>query len=295
MRTSCTLSILILTIAFSVVGQAIPSISSTAKALSQETRFQDGPNCFNTSLNVLGYSELKAYSHQSELEYYLKYHCQQDSFKMSPLKAETLLTYADDSGNIAHSAVALNSTTIIEKNSLYGSKHPEVYGDPEPGKYLVHAITESVFFKKLLSHQGSGHAYLCQPKQTVLAVTKELQKDEGTGKIYELLSYISRLTEIKDRKSLDKKLNNDLLKKYASLNIQEHLTYISGNQQLDSYKLGLIESAAYQWNLLNCSDAYEKYDDCYAPEVQTSINTLEALYRSIYTYRNYVKSQYQYK
>lgn len=258
---------------------------------------QDGPNCFNTSLYTLGFTQLKAYAHQSEFDYYLKFHCREVSFNINKLTSESLLTYTENNQQPVHAAVALDKKTIIEKNSLYGSKHQEVYGDNAPGKYLIHPISNSIFFQKLITNKddGKGHAYLCQSKEKVQRITQEFLKDEGTGNIYKFLTYLAALTEIKDRKILEQKLNKDLLEKYRSLKIKEHLAYISGNKQLDNYKLGIMESAAYQWNILNCTDAYEKYEECYAPEVQASITTLEDLYRSIFTYRDYVKSQYQYK
>lgn len=62
----------------------------------------------------------------------------------------------------------------------------------------------------------------------------------------------------------------------------------NSNAQINHFKLGLLESAAYQWNLLNCSDAYAKYDDCYAPQNQRSINTLDRLYQQIFDFRTQV-------
>jgi len=284
-------------IASSFSSHAASSVLETAKSLAKETRLQDGANCFNTSLYTLGFTQLKVYTHESEFAYYVKYHCREVGFNFQKLTSDSLLTYTDNSNAPLHAAIALDAKNILEKNSLYGSKNQEVPGDPAPGKYLIHPVADSVFFQKLLTNndEGKGHAYLCQTKDTVQKITKEFLKDEGVKSIHQLLSYIADLTEIKDRKRLEKKLNGDLLKKYRGLNIKEHLAYISGNSQLDNYKLGIMESAAYQWNLLNCTDAYKKYDDCYAPEVQASINTLEDLYRSIFVYRDYVTSQYKYK
>ncbi|MFM6928645.1 MAG: hypothetical protein ACKOX6_09280 [Bdellovibrio sp.] len=281
----------------SLWGHAASSTLSIAKSLAKETRLQDGANCFNTSLYTLGFTKLKAYTHQSEFDYYVKFHCREVGFTFNKLTTDSLLTYIDGNQQPVHAAIALDSTNIIEKNSLYGSKHKEVYGDNSPGKYLIHPIGSSIFFQKLLTNKddGKGHAYLCQPKDIVQKITKEFLKDEGTNNISQFLTYLAGLTEIKDRKRLEKKLNNELLEKYRALKIKEHLAYISGNSQLDNYKLGIMESAAYQWNLLNCTEAYEKYEDCYAPEVQASINTLDDLYRSIFAYRDYVKAQYQYK
>lgn len=281
----------------SLASPAATLALTNAKSLAKEIRLQDGANCFNTSLYTLGFTQLKSYTHQSEFDYYVKFHCREIGFNINKLTSDSLLTYTDSNQQPLHAAVALDTKNIIEKNSLYGSKHKEVYGDRAPGKYLIHPIVSSVFFKKLIVNKddGKGHAYLCQSKKEVQKTTQEFLKDEGTRNIYQFLSYIASLTEIKDRKLLESKLNNDLLEKSRSLKIKEHLTYISGNKQLDTYKLGIMESAAYQWNLLNCTDAYDKYEECYAPEVQASINALEDLYRSIFTYRDYVKSQYQYK
>lgn len=272
-------------------------VLTNAKNLAKETRYQDGANCFNTSLNTLGFTQLKSYTHQSEFDYYVKFHCREVAFNINKLTSDSLLTYTDNNQRPLHAAVALDAKNIIEKNSLYGSKHKEVYGDKAPGKYLVHPIANSIFFKKLIGNQdeGKGHAYLCQSKKQVQKITQSFLKDEGTNNVYQFLSYLAALTEIKDRKTLEAKLNSDLLEKYRSLKIKEHLAYISGDKQLDNYKLGIMESAAYQWNLLNCTEAYDKYEECYAPEVQTSINALEDLYRSVFAYRDFVKSQYQNK
>lgn len=287
---------IILILASSLSSHAASLVLTNANNLAKESRYQDGANCFNTSLYTLGFTQLKSYTHQSEFDYYVKFHCREVAFNINKLTSESLLSYTDNNQQPLHAAIALDSKNIIEKNSLYGSKHKEVYGDNAPGKYLVHPVGSSIFFQKLITNKddGKGHAYLCQSKKQVQKITQEFLKDEGTNNIHQFLSYLAALTEIKDRKTLETKLNNELLEKYRSLKIKEHLAYISGNKQLDNYKLGIMESAAYQWNLLNCTDAYDKYEECYAPEVQASINTLEDLYRSVFSYRDYVKSQYQY-
>ncbi|MGE5085378.1 MAG: hypothetical protein ACM3MG_03700 [Bacillota bacterium] len=280
-------------LAFSPWSHAASSTLATATSLSKETRLQDGANCFNTSLYTLGFTQLKIYAHQSEFDYYVKFHCREVSFNINKLTSDSLLSYSDNNNQTIHAAVALDTKNIIEKNSLYGSKHKQIYGDNAPGKYLIHPIADSIFFKNLISNKndGTGHAYICQSKELVQKVTKQFLKDEGTRNISQFLTYLASLTEIKDRKALEKKLNKNLLEKYRSLKIKEYLGYTSGNNQLDSFKLGLMESAAYQWNLLNCTEAYDKYEECYAPEVQASIDALEDLYPSIFAYRDYVKSQ----
>lgn len=272
-----------LTLASTVHGKT-PQIR--ANQLSKEKIFQDGPNCFNTSLLSLGYSDKKVFTSVPEIKYYLKYHCKEIPFNPKSLESNTLLTYTGPNNYLDHTAVALSSQKIIEKNSLYGSKHAEVYMDKYPGRYLIQNLQQSIFFGKDDSLRGkAGKAYRCDSEAKVLATKQNLLKNNDIKRISDFLDYISVLTTIKDTKVLEEKINNDLLKKYDELKISETLNQKSTHPQVNHFKLGILESAAYQWNLLNCSDAYAKYDDCYAPQNQKSISTLERLYQQIYEFR----------
>ncbi len=272
---------------------AVPALAKNpqirATQLVKEKVFQDGPNCFNTSLLALGYTDKKVFTSAPEIKYYIKYHCKEISFKAKTLEPNTLLTYTGNSNYLEHTAIALTNSKIIEKNSLYGAKHSEVFMDKYPGRYLVQNLQQSIFFGKDDSLYGkAGKAYRCESESKVLATKQALLKNNEIKRLSDFLDYISTLTAIKDTKVLEEKINNDLLKKYEDLRISETMAEKNSNAQINHFKLGLLESAAYQWNLLNCSDAYAKYDDCYAPQNQRSINTLDRLYQQIFDFRTQV-------
>ncbi len=260
-----------------------------ANQLAKEKVFQDGPNCFNTSLISLGYSDKKVFTSVPEIKYYLKYHCKEIAFNPRSLEPNTILTYTGPNGYLEHTAVALTNSKILEKNSLYGAKHNEVYLDKYPGRYLIQNLRQSIFFGKDDSLSGkAGKAYRCESDSKVLIAKQNLLKNSDIKRLSDFLDYISNLTEIKDTKLLEEKINNDLLKKYEDLKISETISEKSPHTQINHFKLGLLESAAYQWNLLNCSDAYAKYDDCYAPQNQRSISVLDRLYQQIFEFRTQV-------
>ncbi|WP_374000631.1 hypothetical protein [Bdellovibrio bacteriovorus] len=278
------LTLLILTFTFASMGKA-SSASEKALALVKMNAYQDGPNCFNTSLLSLGYTHTQIYASATEVEYYLKYHCQEVSLNLNKLEPSSLLTYSED-GLLIHTAVAINTNEILEKNSLYGSKHKEVFGDPAPGKYLLHSVKKSIFFSQLGKKENArAKAYRCEPSAQVLARQTEFESDDSIRRLKEFLTSLGELQKIQNKTELTKKMNAQLLQKFKSLRISEALESSSPSAQKELYRLSLAESLAYQWNLLNCSDAYAKYDECYAPEMQLSIDTLEAFYPQIFRLR----------
>lgn len=277
-------TVLILTFTFASSGQA-SGILEKASALAKMNSYQDGPNCFNTSLLSLGYTHAQMYTSATEVEYYLKYHCQEIPLNLKKMEPSSLLTYSED-GHLLHSAVAINAKDILEKNSLYGSKHDEVFGDPEPGKYLLHPVKKSIFFGPIGKKENAkARAYRCQDSAQVSVRQAELETDDSIRRLKTFLTSIGKLQQIQNKTELVAKANTELLQEFKSLRISEALESSSSSAQKELYRLSLAESLAYQWNLLNCSDAYAKYDECYAPEMQKSIDTLEAFYPQIFRLR----------
>lgn len=278
------LACLILTFAWTSTGHAF-SVAEKASAMAKTRSYQDGPNCFNTSLRALGYTDTPLYASSAEIKYHLKYHCQEVPLSLNNLEPLTLLTYSED-GHLIHTAVAVSAKNILEKNSLYGSKHQEVFGDPAPGKYLLHAVKKSIFFSQIDNKEtAQAKAYRCQDPAQVLARQAEFEADDSLRRLKEFLIFIGTLQTLQNKSELTMKINTELLQKFSSLRIKEALESMSPSTQKEHYRLSLAESLAYQWNLLNCSEAYMKYDECYAPEMQRSIDTLEAFYPQIFRLR----------
>lgn len=268
----------------------LSSIEKRALTLKKISSFQDGPNCFNASLNTLGYKNQLLYTSDIEFSYYLKHHCRQIPFEKSKLLPTSILTYQSSAEYLDHSAVVLRNNQIIEKNSLYGSKHKTVLNDHNPGKYLIHGLDKSIFFARLSPNATMVKAYSCDSSQKVTTENAQLiQKNADLSKLIEMQNYLASLTALTDKATLTYLLNEKLVNKAQELNLAEIFARKSTIARVNHFKLGLMESIAYQWNLLNCSEAYAKYDECYAPENQRSIGALDFLYPLIFEYRKLVK------
>ncbi|UXR64423.1 hypothetical protein EZJ49_15245 [Bdellovibrio bacteriovorus] len=254
------LTAFILFFSFALPGQAT-GILEQATIIARMSSYQDGPNCFNTSLLSLGYTRTQVYTSSAEIEHYLKHHCQEIPLNLKKLEPETLLTYSED-GYLVHSAVAVSKENILEKNSLYGSKHHEVFGDPAPGKYLLHPVKQSAFFSQIGKKENAhARAYRCQNATQVSVHQTQFESDDSIRRLKEFLTFIGTVQKIQNPTDLAAKMNSELLQKFKSLRISEALEASSSSTQKESYRLSLAESLAYQWNLLNCSDAYVKYDE----------------------------------
>ncbi|WII71361.1 hypothetical protein QJS83_12900 [Bdellovibrio sp. 22V] len=244
----------------------------------------DGPNCFNTTLHAKGFTKDIVYSSVEEMSFYLETFCREKGpLPQKETLAGDVIIFQENDGEISHSAVALADGKILEKNSLYGGRTEAFEGDPSPGVYLVHALKNSLYFKKIFagSKEHTAKIYSCDETSTH---RKRLESLNNLPHIKTLLQFRKVLAEVvvlSEPKDVETAIINKILPHFESNGLLKVLDAPVTDNAEGQYRYALARSAAYQWYLLNCSESLKKYDECYAPHLKKSVELVDTLFEKI--------------
>lgn len=238
-------------------------------SLAKETIFQDGPNCFNTSLYIQGFTPDITYSSDIELDFYLKNYCSQQPAN-APLQAHDVVAFFD-SEQVQHSAVSVQGNQIIEKNSLYGTLTPAFPEDPQPGQYLKRDISESLYAaaksQDLFGTVFTRKSYRCLPAEKMVVEIQKLQKTAAVQEQLKFRKELAQAIQIADRRQLEAKILNHLVPMMKAMKWNK--TRVA-NKHEALYLQTLLRSNSYQMHLLNCSDSMKKQGECWVPHLKAS-------------------------
>ena len=250
------------------------------EARAQVMRFpQDGPNCFNTSLTFLGYTENQIFTSPNEISYYVKNFCRPEKEKL-PTKARQVLVYFSD-GEPLHSILSLDGIHTVEKYSLLGTHSQPHDFEPNPGEILKHKLSDSVYMKNDLE-ETTSKTYSCEPAGVVNLKMTEIKKHPAIQEQLIFRSELAKAVLIESRKDLEENIMNHLMPIMLKLSWNQKLQKQPLKGQDLKYFVSLLRSNLYQMHLLNCSESVKKYDECYAPEVQKSIDLTDSLFEKLY-------------
>lgn len=232
---------------------------------------QDGPNCFNTSLYVQGFTQDIIYNSDLELNFYVKNFCKSQPTTGS-LKTGDLVVFTDrDNNGAIHSAVSVRGNEIIEKNSLYGTLTEPAPEDSKPGQYLQHDISQSLYSpsqaQEIFGTTYKQNTYSCATAESVTASLQSLQKNPAAQEQLQFRKALAKAVNIADRKKLEDKILNELVPMMKSMKWSK--ASIKSVQEA-RYIQALLRSNAYQMHLLNCSDSMKTQGECWVPHLKTS-------------------------
>lgn len=262
------------------------SVTARGHALLTHVVPQDGPNCFNTSLYLQGFSQDLVYTSQTELDFYLENFCSRKA-PGRELESRDMVTFAnpEDPMQIAHTVVSLNGNVILEKSSLLGSLTPAQEDDPQPGQYLKRDISQSLYSPRssqiLFGSIFKQQAFQCQSEEQVAKKLAAIQKNPAIQEQLLFRRELAKALSLSNRKDLEAKILNLFVPLMAAMKWEK--TPVSGALEI-GYLQALLRSNAYQMYLFNCSENIKQSGECYSPQLKASITQTEAWFKKIYAF-----------
>lgn len=257
--------------------------------------YQDGPNCFNTSLLTLGYTKNTVYSSEDELLFFVDNFCKplKNTSSSSPLQRLILfqrLSVETGLKTLIHSAVSLGNNQIIEKYSLLGILNEAREDDPNPGIQITHQLSESLYSAKksqpLFGEIYEQDSYVCQNAEQVQTALLKLAKNPAIGEQLEFRKVLAKQVNIADRKIIEENIMKQLLPLAQGMQWDRFINKTPQSSLEKTYLLGLLRSNAYQFRLLICAESLKMGDECYAPQIQKAVEVNNAWYEKIYSLDN---------
>lgn len=242
---------------------------------------QSGPNCFNTTLLALGYTDDVTYTSSDELEFYLKKYCSEVESK-----AANVVTFSND--QLVHTAFKLPNGLILEKNSLYGTLTPVFEYDPAPGQYLIHEESKSLFSTNnssvIFGETYKRRTYQCLPSTNVKLDLAKMD-DPAIKEQLQYRKFISAFVFTNDRKTLEVALNDKILPAIKTLK-WDTLARNKMDKTSKDYLIALLRSNAYQTHLLLCAESQRTQGECYTPKLTEVKEALDQWFNKIYDFEN---------
>jgi|GEM_PF-4186805 hypothetical protein len=268
---------------FGLIAVILGVFLSQAQALEKHIP-QAGPNCFNTSFMILGYTNKQVFTSVNEIEFYLKNFCQAN--KAIGNKPQVLVYF--DEGRIFHSAYSPDGVTVTEKYSTTGTLGQPQPGDPAPGVVLTHKLKDSVYSpenaKEIFGRVMPVTSYSCVSHELVEAKLKPLQKHPAIMEQLKFQDELSKRVMLKDRKVLEENIMNHFVPMMKKMSWDKMLQKIPLKGEDRKYMISLLYSNFYQMNLFNCEESQAKYDECYAPQIQESLDLTKAWFDKVFQY-----------
>jgi hypothetical protein len=279
------LLLLVSTFSIQAFATSADVMATRAQSLLGHVVMQDGPNCYNASLYLQGFTNELVYTSDSELGFYLQHFCSEKP--TGTLAARDLVTFVDseDRKQILHTLVSLNGNLIVEKSSLMGALTPAHEEDPQPGHYLKHDISESLYSSKispdLFGAVFTKKTYRCQSSEQVALALSSVSKSPAIQEQLRVRKELSQAMNIPTRPELEQKILTDLVPMMSSLKWDQHRP---ANQLETAYLQALLRSNAYQMHLLNCAESMRRTDECYVPQLKESTTQTDAWFQKIYAF-----------
>lgn len=266
-----------------------PAVTSS-QGLLHHTVAQDGPNCFNTSLVVQGFTQDIVFNSDLELKFYVQNFCKPQSAS-APLKPRDLIVFTNrDNKEAIHSAVVIRGNEIIEKNSLYGIQTPAMPEDSQPGRYLQRDISQSVYSdrqaQELFGTTYNQKAYSCVTPQAIATGLQSLQKNPAVQEQLQFRKELAKAVNISERKKLEEKILNELVPMMKSMKWSK--ASIKNSQEVQ-YLQALLRSNAYQMHLLNCSESMKTQGECWVPQLKASTTQTDLWFDQIIQFESKYK------
>ncbi|MFS4460164.1 hypothetical protein [Bdellovibrio sp. HCB2-146] len=224
------------------------------------------------------------YTSDVEFSFYLQNFCQLKS-DQTAIQNGDVVSFQSGSQFI-HAAMAINSSEILEKDSLNGLSTASDITDPQPGHYVVRNLRESLYGEKkseeLFGEKYQRKIYSCRPEkaaavlksQTQPAIVQQLKLRLAIGNVLNLST-----DELRNRKT-----HSDILPLIKQLNLKSIMQSGLGSSVLNHYFAGLIRSNMYQIYLLACGKSIEQIGECYNPEMRRVLDEQSRVYNEIYAF-----------
>lgn len=274
----------------------IPAFAGTvdlAGILLKHSIAQDGPNCFNASLYVQGFSRDLVYASPTELDFYLENFCSEKPQRYG-LAERDLVAFInpEDPTQIVHTAVSLGGNEILEKSSLMGSLAPVQAEDPEPGQYLKRDISKSLYSapnsEKLFGSPFKTKAFVCRSPEQVAQALAAIQKNPAIQEQLFFRSELAKALTISNRQDLESKILNFFVPLMATMKWDQVPVTKARDIQ---YLQALLRSNAYQMHLLNCSDSQRRTGECHVPHLKKSTSQTESWFKKIEAFEKRKKTR----
>jgi len=269
----------------SLIPLMIMGLLGAAYAVAGEV-YQDGPNCYNTSLQSLGYTQDVAYNSDEELSFFTENFCNPVSPTHKVLNSRDLILFVDrESKSVIHTAVALDKNKIIEKYSLLGSLNEPREDDPQPGRQITHALAESIYSPALaqgiFGQTYQQQIYSCKKSDEVQKTLSRLSLNPAIAEQLKFRKFLVENIKIADRKILEQNIMNHLVPQVLTMKWDSLIQKTPQSSLEKTYLLGLLRSNAYQFRLLICSQSLKMGDECHAPQIQKAVDVNNAWFEKI--------------
>lgn len=257
--------------------------ASSVQYLQSHPSQVSGPNCFNSALFATGMTDKIQYTSDVEFSFYIKNFCQPKSD--ARIEVGDVVTF-QSSREFVHAAVAINSSDILEKDSLNGVSGNMDIADPHPGQYVVRKLNESLYgeikSEGVFGVKYQQTIYSCRPDK-VAAILKTQTKPVIEQQL-KLRTAISSVLKSATEEVRNGKVKSVLLPLMKRLSLQSIMNSGLGSSFSNHYFVGLIRSNMYQIYLLACGKSIEQTGECYNPRMTPVIQEQSRIFYEIYNF-----------